>query len=93
MSRINSKVKARKLARLVERDGTQCFWCHEEMSFEARFHDPGNPLCATFDHLIPRSRGGGNDDDNLVLACRECNSARADMTYMPAVERELERAA
>ncbi|MBI5529003.1 MAG: HNH endonuclease [Deltaproteobacteria bacterium] len=30
------------------------------------------------DHLIPRSRGGGDSPGNLVLSCRKCNSSRGD---------------
>jgi len=30
------------------------------------------------DHLIPKNRGGDNSADNLVLACRSCNSSRGD---------------
>lgn len=29
---------------------------------------------ATKDHVYPKSRGGSNDDFNLVLACRKCNN-------------------
>jgi 5-methylcytosine-specific restriction endonuclease McrA len=32
-----------------------------------------------FEHLIPRSRGGGNTPDNIVSACGWCN--RAKRTY------------
>ena len=28
------------------------------------------------DHLIPRIKGGGDDSDNLILACRTCNSSK-----------------
>jgi hypothetical protein len=28
------------------------------------------------DHLIPTKRGGANSGDNLVWACRSCNSAK-----------------
>ena len=28
------------------------------------------------DHLIPRIRGGADDSDNLILACRACNSSK-----------------
>ena len=31
-------------------------------------------LCA--DHLIPRMRGGPDASDNLILACRRCNSSK-----------------
>jgi hypothetical protein len=30
------------------------------------------------DHLIPRSRGGDDSADNLVQACKTCNSSRGD---------------
>jgi 5-methylcytosine-specific restriction endonuclease McrA len=30
----------------------------------------------TIDHIIPVSRGGTNDVDNLRLLCRSCNSKK-----------------
>ena len=32
----------------------------------------------TTDHLIPRSRGGDDSADNVVLACQPCNASRGD---------------
>jgi 5-methylcytosine-specific restriction endonuclease McrA len=32
----------------------------------------------TTDHLIPKNRGGDNSADNLVIACKSCNSSRGD---------------
>lgn len=44
----------------------------------------GRPA-ATADHLLPVSRGGSNRLENLVPACRPCNSARqADPDWRPA---------
>lgn len=34
----------------------------------------------TVDHIIPRSRGGNNDPQNLVSACITCNSSKKDRT-------------
>jgi len=28
------------------------------------------------DHLIPRIKGGADESDNLILACRACNSSK-----------------
>jgi len=28
------------------------------------------------DHVIPRSRGGGDDMDNLMTACKDCNRGK-----------------
>jgi HNH endonuclease len=32
----------------------------------------------SLDHLVPRSRGGTDDEDNVVMACRACNSSKGD---------------
>lgn len=36
----------------------------------------------TMDHLIPRSRGGGDDAENIVTCCKRCNSERRDTDLM-----------
>ena len=33
------------------------------------------------DHAMPHSRGGSNDFNNLVLACKACNQAKGNMSY------------
>lgn len=33
---------------------------------------------ATFDHVVPRARGGGGHPQNVVLACERCNGFKAD---------------
>ncbi|MEZ4766840.1 MAG: HNH endonuclease signature motif containing protein [Caldilineales bacterium] len=33
------------------------------------------------DHLIPRSKGGNDEEDNLWLSCRLCNNAKRDQTH------------
>lgn len=46
-----------------------------------------NPICvycgesATgVDHIIPKSKGGKDTDDNLVLCCARCNSTKNDLS-------------
>jgi len=34
----------------------------------------------TLDHVIPKSKGGSSRWENLVTACRKCNSKKADRT-------------
>jgi hypothetical protein len=38
----------------------------------------GSTTDLTTDHLIPRSRGGDDSADNVVLACQPCNASRGD---------------
>jgi len=37
----------------------------------------------TIDHIQPKSKGGNNSMKNLVLACLECNRAKADKLIQP----------
>jgi hypothetical protein len=39
----------------------------------------GHPLRATIDHVIPKHRFGG-DEDNTVRCCAACNAVKACMT-------------
>jgi 5-methylcytosine-specific restriction endonuclease McrA len=53
--------------------GTVCSLCGEPLDFTlARAHFNA----ATLDHVIPLSRGGTNDIDNLRAAHRSCNEQR-----------------
>jgi len=46
------------------RDGGTCVYC--------------GAVATSIDHVVPRSRGGGNSWDNVVAACRRCNHVKAD---------------
>ena len=45
-----------------------CQWCGIVLTAES----------ATTDHLLPRSKGGGDDWGNLLLACAPCNHRRSN---------------
>jgi 5-methylcytosine-specific restriction endonuclease McrA len=55
------------------RDRFQCQYC-------------GSKEDLTFDHLVPRSKGGRTTWDNVVTACAECNLSKANK-----LPRDLER--
>ena len=55
----------------------RCRYCKQLM-----VHIPGTVLdsSVTWDHVVPRSRGGSNAVENLVLACRSCNNLKGNKT-------------
>lgn len=55
---------------LFRRDGNTCMYCGEQFNQER----------LTRDHIIPRSRGGGENWANLVAACRRCNQRKSNRT-------------
>lgn len=63
-----------KCPEIAKRDGGYfCFYCKCQLDFLA---DSGPEA----DHKIPRSRGGSNHLDNLVLSCRSCNTKKGART-------------
>jgi hypothetical protein len=51
--------------RLIAADDGRCAYCHTAAA------NTGQPM--TLDHVIPESRGGLTNFDNLCFACRSCN--------------------
>lgn len=45
-----------------------CEYCHASEEASAALF--------TFDHLIPQSLGGSDEEENLALACHRCNGRR-----------------
>jgi CRISPR/Cas system Type II protein with McrA/HNH and RuvC-like nuclease domain len=55
------------------RDDCTCAYC----GITVKVGDSGADA-ATLDHVQPASKGGSNRADNLVVACKSCNSSRQD---------------
>jgi 5-methylcytosine-specific restriction endonuclease McrA len=52
---------------IFRRDGHKCGYC-------------GSKRELTLDHILPKSRGGGNTWKNLITCCKTCNGKKNDMT-------------
>lgn len=50
------------------RDQWECQYCADDF----KTHE------LTFDHVIPRSRGGRTEWENIVAACRDCNTQKGN---------------
>jgi hypothetical protein len=74
-----------------EKNNFKCFYC----GFDGRSFP--NWLQLTVDHVVPRSSGGSENDDNKVTACQACNSITSRMkfprgtTFEEAVEQKKQR--
>ncbi len=66
--RIPHQKRALSRKNILLRDRYTCQFC-------GRVH-PAHEL--TLDHVIPRSRGGHTDWDNLVACCHTCNNLKGD---------------
>lgn len=80
VKRAGGRTWQRTRARIFDRDGHACRYC-------------GAPA-EVVDHVVNRARGGSDDDQNLVAACRQCNQLKLQqekkgnvtMTPMPTAE-------
>ncbi|MGI6797715.1 HNH endonuclease [Gordonia sihwensis] len=52
--------------KVLQRDKRQCAYCGKDAS--------------TWDHVMPKARGGGNTWFNCVAACAACNGMKSDRT-------------
>ncbi len=50
----------------------QCYYCGKDF----------DPAFLTMDHLVPVVRGGQSIKNNLVVACRKCNSKKKHKTLV-----------
>jgi 5-methylcytosine-specific restriction endonuclease McrA len=65
--RYQSKLMRANRTRIYRRDQNQCVYC-------------GSNKDLTLDHVMPKSRGGGNDWTNLVTSCFRCNLRKGNRT-------------
>ena len=54
----------------------RCLWCGRATWLPGTVRGEDQRGMATFEHIVPRSRGGTNTPDNLAVACSACNQSR-----------------
>lgn len=69
---VAKRVRSVKFSRrnVFLRDNGRCQYCGRQIKRSER----------TFDHVIPRSRGGEKSWENIVTSCRRCNTKKANRT-------------
>jgi len=74
---VNMAISCRKAFRVCEKFEFACAYCGDR---------PGRSHLE-IDHLIPRSKGGSDGEENLVPACKPCNQGKSDSFYVPPAYR------
>ena len=79
MSQISESVRARVRASALER----CGYCCSQQKYVLGILE--------IEHIIPKAAGGSDDEENLWLACRLCNSYKGTQTHAedPATNRNV----
>lgn len=52
----------------------KCWYCGRSLSMLKN-----SPFFATLDHIVPKSAGGEDHFYNLVVCCRDCNTAKGSI--------------
>lgn len=60
-------IRKEKRRAIYLRDGLRCSYCGRGIEDDIQL---------TLDHLLPQELGGSNSAENLVTACKSCNSAK-----------------
>lgn len=76
---IRNKKNAKVIDFYKDKDGrkeilvnNKCFYCNKKLTKRNK----------TIDHIIPQSKKGTNEKNNLVSSCLKCNSLKGNRTYM-----------
>jgi hypothetical protein len=69
------KISAGTRFRVFARDGHACVYCGRGTADGAKL---------VLDHEFPYALGGGDEEQNLVTACSECNSGKGATCLVPA---------
>jgi len=84
--RLDNEAKNAQLWVLFDQGSERCHWCGRKVQMRTKVVADA----ASRDHLIPKSCGGSDEIENLVLSCFSCNQRRGSMPAL-AFEKLIEK--
>ena len=69
----SSRISRPLRTKIFDRDGRVCVYC-------------GSSENLSVDHILPKSLGGGDEEENLVTSCSRCNSMKGAKSAATIIE-------
>ena len=69
----SSRISRPLRTKIFDRDGRVCVYC-------------GSCENLSVDHILPKSLGGGDEEENLVTSCSRCNSMKGAKSAATIIE-------
>lgn len=75
------RISAKKTSEVFRKTNGKCFYCGEQLPQDTEYLDWGGKVVSShrnwnIDHVIPISKGGGYNIENLVPSCSQCNAQK-----------------
>lgn len=70
---MTKKVSQTKILQLFSQQQGKCYYCGQTVEISQ-----DSKAGVSVDHKVPKSRGGSNEIENLVLCCRSCNVLKSN---------------
>jgi hypothetical protein len=75
--KVKLETKVPKRAIVFKKNDGKCFYCNDQLTIDDEWH---------IEHKQPKSKGGTNDIENLVPACKSCNLKKHNKTAKEFLE-------
>lgn len=79
---MGAKITGRKRARIILLYRGRCYLCGLQcVEYKGQTHGFQHPDALTIDHIVSKALGGSDEDDNLAVACANCNHSKCHLGY------------
>ena len=77
---MGARITGRKREAVIKLYGHICYLCGITcVIYKGQHHGYQKANALTIDHILPRSRGGTDAQDNLAVSCAACNNIKDDL--------------
>ena len=74
------KISSHLREQIYYKTNGHCWYCGKKLTMRVLGDNSKDSIEFRIDHIVPRSRGGSHEENNLVPCCVSCNSQKKDKT-------------